>query len=136
MTGLVVALPARNCGSTLPSWFASVEAYADAVVALDDGSTDDTAEVLAAHPLTAVLLRNPVRPTYGGWDDAANRQQLIDACDTLEPEWILQLDADERLADGDADALVRAIERGVLDPSAAYLLRVLRMVDGRPTLTP
>jgi glycosyltransferase involved in cell wall biosynthesis len=130
MHRLVVALPARNCASTLPGWFEAVERFADAVVALDDGSTDDTAEILAAHPLTAVVLRNPVRSTYRGWDDAANRQRLVDACADLRPEWLLQLDADERLADGDGEALRRAIAQGALDPEAAYLLRILRMVDG------
>lgn len=130
--GLVVALPARNCASDLPAWFASVARYADAVVALDDGSTDDTARHLAEHPLTAVLLRNPTRNSFAGWDDALNRQRLVDACAELEPRWVLQVDADERLPDEDAEALRRAVDHGVLDPGAAYLLRVFQVVSRDP----
>lgn len=129
MPQLVVALPVRNGAHLLDAWYAAVEGVADAVVALDDGSTDDTAARLEAHPLTATVLRNPVRPTYAGWDDAANRQRLVDACAPLRPDWILQLDADERLAPGDGAALRRTIDDGELDVEDAYLLRVLRMVE-------
>jgi glycosyltransferase involved in cell wall biosynthesis len=127
---LAVLLPARNCAADLPGWFAAVEGFADAVVALDDGSTDATAEVLAAHPLTRVLIRNPLRATSAGWDDAANRQRLVEACAELEPNWLLQLDADERLPVDDAWALRRTLDRRALDPAAGYLLQVLRMVEG------
>jgi glycosyltransferase involved in cell wall biosynthesis len=108
---LVVALPARNCAADLPDWFAAVQPFADAVVALDDGSTDGTGDVLAAHPLTKVLLRNPQRSGYSGWDDRANRQALLDVCGSAEPDWVLQLDADERLPSADGAALRRARRR-------------------------
>src|SRR3954469_11606449 len=128
MGKLVVALPARNCADALPAGFGSPPRFADAVVALDDGSTDETADVLQSHWLTASILRNPVRNTYAGWDDAANRQQLLEACAALQPDWVLQLDADELLPDAAADALRIRIDRGGLDPTRGYLLQVLRMV--------
>lgn len=133
MNRLVVALPARNCAADLPDWFAAVEPFADAVVALDDGSTDATAEVLAAHPLTEVLLRNPRRPGYAGWDDRANRQALVDACATVAPDWVLQIDADERLPLADGLALRHAIDHDALDRDAGYVLQVLRAVDDEHT---
>ena len=63
---LVCLLPVRSGEADLPGWFASVARCADAVVALDDGSTDRTRELLAAHPLVAALLTNPPRPDYRG----------------------------------------------------------------------
>ena len=69
----------------------------DAVVALDDGSTDRTGELLRASPLVEILLENPRRESYEGWDDAENRQRLLDAAAELEPDWIVSLDADERI---------------------------------------
>ena len=94
---LVVLVPARNAAGDLPGLFGSIRGLADAVVALDDGSTDGTREVLAAEPLVEVLLTNRRRENYRGWDDAANRNRLLEAAAALEPEWILSLDADERI---------------------------------------
>ena len=52
---LACLLPARNCAADLAGSFESVARFADAVVALDDGSTDDTAEQLAARARNAGL---------------------------------------------------------------------------------
>ena len=123
---VVCLLPVRNGEVDLPGWFASVERFADAVVALDDGSTDGTRAVLEAHPLVARVIANPVRATYEGWDDAGNRQRLVDAAAELEPDWVLWLDADERIPADDAAAL-RAFVDGEADPGCAYGFRVHRM---------
>ena len=56
-------------------------------------------------PLVQRVLHNPIRDTYAGWDDAANRQRLLDAAADAHPDWILFLDADERLDPTDATAL-------------------------------
>jgi glycosyltransferase involved in cell wall biosynthesis len=125
---LVCLLPARNCAADLGDYLACAEGFADLVVALDDGSTDDTGAILERAPLVERLLRNPVRATYAGWDDAANRQRLLDAAIELGARWALFLDADERLDDGDAKALRRLIEREA-DPGSAYGFRVHRMLD-------
>src|SRR5581483_6738615 len=141
-TGIQVAclLPARNCAEDLPGWFESVARVADAVVALDDGSTDATRTILAGHPLVRRLLVNPVRASYEGWDDGANRARLLDAAAGLAPAWIISLDADERLPADDA-APLRRVLRTAADRSGAYLLTRYRMVGdvdhfdaGRPFL--
>ena len=49
-------LPARNAAHHLEAHLAAVARYADLVVALDDGSTDDTRAVLESHPLVKVVL--------------------------------------------------------------------------------
>ena len=119
-------LPVRNGELDLPGWFESVARLADVVVALDDGSTDRTRELLEGAPLVDRVLTNPPRDTYEGWDDAGNRQRLLDATADLAPDWILWLDADERIPAEDADAL-RAFLAGDADGDHAYGFRVHRM---------
>jgi glycosyltransferase involved in cell wall biosynthesis len=127
--GRVVALlPARNCAADLPGCLDSLRAVADAVVALDDGSTDQTRAVLEADPLVALVLQNPRREGYAGWDDAANRNRLLDAAAGLHPDWILQLDADERVDGPDAAALRSFLERDAVR-GLAYAFRWCRMID-------
>jgi glycosyltransferase involved in cell wall biosynthesis len=103
-----------------------VRRFADVVIALDDGSTDRSADVLAGDPTVKVLQRNPVREGFGGWDDAANRHRLLDACDEIEPRWVVWLDADERLDAGDARALRTLLETDAI-PGCAYGFQHFRM---------
>ena len=125
---IVSMLPARNAAADLPGHLESVARFADAVVALDDGSTDDTRAILEAHPLVRTVLTNPPRETYVGWDDAANRSRLLEAALALEPGWVMSLDADELLAADDAAAL-RAFLGGPADPDCVYSFRVFRMIE-------
>jgi glycosyltransferase involved in cell wall biosynthesis len=124
---LVCLLPVRNGEADLPDYFASVSRFADAVVALDDGSTDGTAALLKSHPLVKVLLLNPQRPSYHGWDDSANRRRLLEAAGSLEPRWVFSLDADERLSEDDAASLTSFLRSEAL-PHVAYGFRVHRMI--------
>ncbi|MGH9030847.1 MAG: glycosyltransferase family 2 protein [Acidimicrobiia bacterium] len=125
---LACLLPVRNGAAHIGGWIESVERFADVVVALDDGSTDDTGERLAASPVVARLLDNPARPTYRGWNDAHNRSRLLDAAASLDPRWVMFLDADERIPPDDAAALRSFLENDA-DPDDAYLFRVYRMID-------
>lgn len=124
---MVSLLPARNAAADLPAHLASVARFADLVVALDDGSTDDTRAVLEAHPLVHTVLTNPRREGYAGWDDSANRNRLLAAALELSPSWVMSLDADELFAPDDADAL-RAFLLEEADPDDAYLFPVVRMI--------
>jgi glycosyltransferase involved in cell wall biosynthesis len=125
---LVCLLPVRNGEDLLPGYLGSVRTFADAVVALDDGSTDRTPQILAADPLVAKLLSNPGRPGYAGWNDAANRARLLEAAKELDPAWVLFLDADERIDPDDAAVLRRFAEQEAV-PGFAYGFRVHRMVE-------
>ena len=125
---LVVLLPVRNGESDLAGYLECVSRFADAVVSLDDGSTDRTREILEGHPLVEIVLTNQPRPTFEGWDDAANRNRLLEAAAALRPRWILSLDVDERIDEGDAAAL-----RAFLSDAPthlAYQFRVHRMIGG------
>ncbi len=124
---LAVLLPVRNGERDLPGWLDSVRRFGDAVVALDDGSTDGTPAMLEAEPLVRVLLRNPPREGHTGWDDAANRQRLLDGAGEVRPRWVLFLDADERIDEGDAAAMRSWLEDGGAQSGDAYGFLVHRM---------
>jgi glycosyltransferase involved in cell wall biosynthesis len=124
---LVALLPVRNAERWLSEWLAAASEWADGVIALDDGSTDASRVILQNHPLVRRVLRNPVRPTFEGWDDRANRQRLLDAAEEFSPRWVMFLDADERVAPTDVEVLGRIIRDE--DPSFAYGLRIHAATD-------
>ena len=124
---VLALLPARNCAGLLPGWFESISRVADAVVALDDGSTDDTARLLREHPLVVEVLSNPPQEGFADWDDGKNRNRLLSAASAFVPEWIVSVDADERIPLDDAAALRRFL-RFQAKPGYAYALASYRMI--------
>ena len=127
--GVVSLLPVRNGAADLPFHFEAVAALVDEVVALDDGSTDATRDVLREHPIVEILLAHPVRRSYVRWDDSLNRNELLAAAERLNPRWIVSLDADEVIDIEDAIAL-REFLLNEADPRCAYGFRMFRMIGG------
>jgi LCP family protein required for cell wall assembly len=123
---ILCLLPVRNGEDELPGWLEAAPAWCDGVVALDDGSTDATRSLLEASLLVRELLTEPARRTAAGWDDGRNRARLFEAAAALRPDWIVWIDADERLAADDAAAM-RAFIQGDALPGVAYGFRHCRM---------
>lgn len=123
---VICLLPVRNGEVDLPGYLESVGRFADAVLALDDGSTDRTRAILESSPLVKLILSNPPRPSYEGWDDSANRNRLLAVAADFAPDWIISLDADERIPADDAAALRDFIETEAL-PQCAYGFQIFRM---------
>jgi glycosyltransferase involved in cell wall biosynthesis len=124
---IVGLLPVRNGEDELAACIDSLNRVVDAIVALDDGSTDRTREILQAESGVEILLTNEPKETAAGWDDSGNRNRLLEAAAALQPEWVLSLDADERFDPDDAAALRHFLEKDAI-PGFAYGFRVFRMI--------
>jgi glycosyltransferase involved in cell wall biosynthesis len=66
-------------------------ACCDAVVVVDDGSTDRTVEILRSMPGVSVICN----PPGGKWDSALNARLLMLEAERLQPEWIMYIDSDD-----------------------------------------
>ena len=123
---LACLLPVRNGEADLPGYFDSVRCFADTILALDDGSTDGTRDLLESEPMVSVVLSNPQRSDYRDWDDASNRNRLLKAAERIESQWIIWLDADERIRAEEGAALRHFVESDAIR-GYAYGFRVFRM---------
>jgi glycosyltransferase involved in cell wall biosynthesis len=83
----------------LPGFFQNVVPEVDGIVALDDGSTDGSGHFVARQPGLLELLAEPPRTPYA-WDESVNRRRLIEAAGRHRPDWLVAVDADERLERG------------------------------------
>jgi len=114
---LSVCLIARNEAERLPATLGSVGAVASEIVVVDTGSTDDTVEV--ARRYGARVVEKPWRRDFSG-----ARNTSLDAA---TGDWILSLDADERLVEGQTPMLKRLLA-GRAD---AYYVRIRSPLAGR-----
>jgi tetratricopeptide (TPR) repeat protein len=102
---LSACLIVRNEAEFLPECLASIAPHVDEIIVVDTGSTDATPEIAA---------RAGARIAHVPWRDdfAAARNESIALA---TGEWILVLDADERLAPRGGAAIREAIARGGFD---------------------
>jgi glycosyltransferase involved in cell wall biosynthesis len=80
----------------LPDYFRNVAPQVEGIIALDDGSTDGSGEFVAQQPSVIELLRLPARDPHV-WDEPRNRRLLVQAAWKHDADWLLVVDADERL---------------------------------------
>lgn len=85
---LSVVLATFNEEQNLPECLESVKDLADEIVIVDGSSTDNTVEIARKYSARVVVTDNP--PIFH-----INKQKAIDLA---TKEWILQLDADERIS--------------------------------------
>jgi len=100
---LVAMTRMRNEALILPDTLDYLASQVDAIVAYDDASTDETVEILRAHPKVALIVANKV------WEqDVAARKRaegrhrglMLDmARKDLPHDWMLCFDPDERVTD-------------------------------------
>ncbi len=93
---ILALLPFRDEMRFLPDLFANLEGQVDGVVALDDGSTDESRALVESQPLL-VALRSVPPGAQDEIEDGKNQSALLDAAWDHDPDWLLGIDADERL---------------------------------------
>ena len=119
-----VVVIARDAARVLPGARASVPRGAEIVVA-DGASRDATAEVARAHGARVVAQDLAAVAAAGGNFDVARN----DAARHARREWILFLDADERLSPALAAEIAQAV---AADTVAAYDMPRVNLFWGKP----
>jgi len=114
---LIALLVFHNEMDYLPDYFRNVAPHVDGVIALDDGSTDGSGEFVQAQPKVCEFIQRVPREPHI-WDEPRNRRLLVEAAWSHDADWLLVLDADERLEEefrSRADAeIARAVREGHL----------------------
>ncbi len=80
----------------LPGLYENLATQVDGVVALDDGSTDGSGDYAAAQPLTVHLI-SVASGAQAELEDGLNQRALIQAAHGHDADWLLGIDADERV---------------------------------------
>lgn len=93
---IIGLLQARNEERFIKGWLENIAPAVDGIVALDDGSTDETWKIISAHEKTLDVIRRPVGKD---WNEYINQVSLIQAGRRHRADWFLCLDADERIED-------------------------------------
>ncbi len=119
---LIALLQLRDEVKHLPSWLANVSPQVDGIVALDDGSSDGSAELLEGKANVLEVVR--VSRRRPDWDEVGNFRRLVDAGHRHGADWLVSLDADERVEHDFRARAERVIRRGGLLGLPAYALRL------------
>jgi len=127
---ILAALVFHNEMKYLPGWFANVPPQVDGVIALDDGSTDGSGDFVVAQPSVLELIRLPRREPHV-WDEPGNRRRIIEVALRRGAEWILVVDADERLEMRFRERANAELTRAKAEGIRAYRIR-LRELWGSP----
>jgi glycosyltransferase involved in cell wall biosynthesis len=93
---ILALVPVRDEMRYLPDLLENLKGQVDGVVALDDGSTDGSRELLENHPLV-IELRTLPPGAQEYMEDGRNHLALLDAAWDHGADWLLGVDADERL---------------------------------------
>lgn len=129
---LLALLVVRNEMRFLPGWFENVLPHVDGVVALDDGSTDGSADFIASQPGVLELIRVPPREPHV-WEDGLNHRHVIEAALRHQPDWMLGIDADERLEREFRTRAEAEIQRAEKKGYAAYSVHLRELWDSPRT---
>ena len=115
---LSLSMIVKDEGHTLAACLESVVGLVDEIVIADTGSTDNTVAIARAFGATVIVI-----PWTGSFADARNA--CLGHC---TGEWVLSLDADERLAPGQEQAVGKCLRQ---EGAGAFRL----LITGNQTLS-
>jgi (heptosyl)LPS beta-1,4-glucosyltransferase len=121
LPSLSVTLIVRDEQENLPDALRSCEALADEIVVVDTGSRDATPSIAREHA--------KVRLLHADFQDFSQAKGL--ALEQATGEWVLALDADERVSQQLADAIARLRASGELARHAGYTIHRQTRILGR-----
>lgn len=93
---MLALLPFRDEMRYLPGLFENLTGQVDGVIALDDQSTDGSRAFVESQPLLVELLTSP-GGNEAGMEDGPRHVMLIEAAWNHDSDWLLGIDADERV---------------------------------------
>jgi len=124
---LLATTMVRNEREHVPGMLRNVGPQVDGIVALDDGSSDGTDRLLEQSPYVVELLRNP--PDRASYDEPAGHRRLVAAALLHGADWIVSVDADERLERDFRMRAERVIRRGSAFGLSAFAVRLRELWD-------
>jgi hypothetical protein len=123
---LFALLSVRDGMRYLPGYVANVSPHVDGIIAVDDASSDGSAEFLADSERVVELIRYREDGRVG---EMVRHRALVEAALRHGGDWAFALDADERLERSFRARAERVIARGRLLGLMAFSFRVRELWD-------
>lgn len=112
----------------LPGYVANVSPHVDGIVAVDDASSDGSAEFLAESERVVELIRHREDTRVG---EMVRHRALVEAALRHGADWALALDVDERVERAFRARAERVIARGRLLGLMAFSFRIRELWDAQ-----
>ena len=122
---LCVTLRVKNGADQLPYYIENVKKFCDSIIALDNGSTDDTYKILSNFPGIFKHLT-----VFDDFNEARDRQYLLSKAFELGYDWALSLDLDERIPDSFDQHFFQKLMHPANPDILAYSMNVFTFFEG------
>jgi nitroreductase len=128
--GIFCLIAVRNEERYLPGFLYHVRDHVDGILALDDCSTDGTANILKKEPrVVSILQEEHHGPPHA--NETKNRQRLLLEAVRLNGRWVLCADADERFEESFLRRIPEEVERGERTGKHVRCVRIVNLWNSR-----